>query len=106
VEVWPCVRLASGFLLIVPGGGGRCFHLTLPADTFEYPPTTIQDLRVHTVSPKAIYLLRSASAATRHEGQRRERDLAVMRQLRARLLEGELESNLVLTLEEMGPASD
>jgi hypothetical protein len=68
---------AGAATLELPGTGPtQRFRLTLPADTFTYPPTTFAGQPVHTVSPAALAQLRATSARTRHTGDKQARDLA------------------------------
>lgn len=79
----------GGYSIEVPpqGPAGR-LRLFLPPDTFEFPVTPLNGLSFQTVSPLALALLRAASAQTRHTGEKRARDLAVLAQLRQRYLAG------------------
>jgi hypothetical protein len=101
VEVWPCLTTASGeYFVVVPGSDGRHFRLELPSDTFLHAPREA-GLKLHTVSPLALYRMRLASAQTRHEGMRSERDLAIAAKLRLAFLNDMTAVELTVTLEEL-----
>jgi hypothetical protein len=90
VEAYVAAREAGGGFSIevpAPGAAGR-LRLFLPPDTFDFPATAAGDVAIQTVSPLALCLLRAASAQTRHSGDKRNRDLAVLAQLRAAFLAG------------------
>lgn len=90
VEVYAAVpEPDGGFSFDVPAEGpaGRR-RLFLPPGTFDYPATVLPGLTVHTVSPLALGLMRAASAQTRHTGEKRARDLAMLTRLRETFLAG------------------
>jgi len=84
VDVWVCKRQVNArYSLELPGelpgkpsDSGR-FRLLLPPDTFEMPPTDIDGISIHVVSPLALYLLRETSARTRSkaDGGTRDREI-------------------------------
>jgi hypothetical protein len=90
VEIYVAIsESAGGFSLEVPAQGpaGRR-RIFLPADTFDYPATPLAGLAIQTVSPLALCLLRAASAQTRHTGEKRATDLAMVARLRQAFLSG------------------
>jgi hypothetical protein len=88
IEVYAAVAVpGGGFSLEVPpqGPAGRR-RLFLPAGTFDYPATPLGGAAIQTVSPLALCLLRAASAQTRHTGEKRAADLAMVARLRQAFL--------------------
>ncbi len=69
------------------GPAGR-LRLFMPADTFDYPASRRDGLTIQTVSPLALALMRASSAQTRHVGDKRARDLAMLARLRDMFLAG------------------
>jgi len=78
VEVWLAIPQADRYTLLLPGDRSRFFRLTLPADTFTFPRTTLNGVSLQTVSPLALCLLRATSAQTRGDAKKRSNDLEMM----------------------------
>ena len=60
---------------------GRLFRVSLPSDVYEYPPTVIDGLTIHTISPLALYQMRAAFGSLRTFGDLRARDIEAQAQL-------------------------
>ena len=90
VEVWLTTRLTDGYAIVLPGEasikGSSFFRLRLPADTFQFPNTTLEGVFVQTISPLALSLLRATSAQTRGDSQKRAEDLKVLERLARKFL--------------------
>lgn len=98
LDLWVCEpEPDGGYFLDVPGQPSpSLFRITLPADTFQHPITTLDGVTVQTVSPLALYHLRAASALTRHVGEKRAADEAMQERLRQAFLIGVDEQRLAL----------
>lgn len=57
--------------------------VAMPADLFEWPPTAVRGVRIHTLSPLALIQIRSAGMTTGAFGPTRSQDTA----RQARLIE-------------------
>ena len=92
----------GGYQFEVPpqGPAGR-LRLFAPADTFQYPATTIAGITIQTVSPLALCWMRAASAQTRNAGVKQASDLARLAQLRQAFLAGYDEAELKPRIEEI-----
>ncbi len=92
----------GGFSFEVPAEGpaGRR-RLFLPPDTFDYPAARLASLSIHTLSPLALGLMRAASAQTRHTGEKRARDLAMLGRLRQTFLSGLSDEQLQPRIEDV-----
>lgn len=95
VEVWICDALEDGcYSLELPGElpgkssqSGR-FRLLLPPDTFRMRPSDLDGISIHSVSPRALYLLRETSARTRSKADGGVGDREVCRALKQAYLRG------------------
>jgi hypothetical protein len=88
VEIWVSTPEPNGeYSFEVKGHPpSNRYRIFLPADTFQYPATTIESITIQTISPLALYHLRAISALTRHVGEKRAKDLALQEQLRQTFL--------------------
>jgi hypothetical protein len=100
VEIWVCAPEPGGEYSLEVNGQtpSSRYRIFLPADTFQYPTTTIEGIAIQTISPLALYHLRAISALTRHVGEKRAKDLAMQEQLRQAFLANEDEKKLTLRL--------
>jgi hypothetical protein len=99
VEVWLASRDHEGHAIVLPGDGSTWFRLRLPADTFDFPGDSLEDVAVQTVSPLALCLFRAASAQTRGDARKRAEDSEMLRRLAHTLLPGVKEEALVPQIE-------
>ena len=53
---------------------GAVLAVALPADVFEWPPTIVSGVRIHTLSPLALIQIRSGGMSTGAFGPPRSRD--------------------------------
>lgn len=60
---------------------GLLFRVDLPSDVYEYPPTLIDGLTIHTISPLALYQMRAAFGSLKTFGDLRPRDIEAQAQL-------------------------
>ena len=60
---------------------GRLFRVSLPSDVYEYPPTLIDGLTIHTISPLALYQMRAAFGSLKTFGDLRAKDIEAQAQL-------------------------
>lgn len=74
---------SASFVLPIQAGAVR---VTLPADTLAFPVTSIDGVRIRTISPLALYQLRQAFISTGAFGPARDKDRAAQARLRGELL--------------------
>ena len=60
---------------------GRLFRVSLPDDVYEHPPTLIEGLTIHTISPLALYQMRAAFGLLKTFGDLRPKDIEAQAQL-------------------------
>jgi hypothetical protein len=93
VEVWPAKLIDDDSALVLPGTAGF-FRLRLPPDTFEFSGATLEEVKVQTVSPRTLALLRATSASTRGDAEARAADRSVFQRIVKQLLAG-VEDDLI-----------
>jgi hypothetical protein len=97
--VWLTTRLTDGYAIVLPGDasteGSTFFRLRLPADTFQFPNTTLEGVFVQTISPLALSLFRATSAQTRGDPQKRSEDLKMLERLAQEFLPGRDPTDLI-----------
>ncbi len=101
LELWRCTLEPDGIYALELDNQmpHNHFIMWMPVDTFQYPASMVDGIPIQTVSPLALYLLRAASAMTRHTGEKRLKDLAVQDRLHKAFLAGIREEKLSPRLE-------
>lgn len=87
-------RDERGHYFTVAGRTGDLYRIYLPDDLFSYPATLIEDIPVRTLSPLALYQIRSGLDITGTFGGLRPKDVAPQRRLRTVFLAGRAEDAL------------
>jgi hypothetical protein len=75
------------------------FRVRLPDDTFEQPPVDLGGIRIHTVSPLALYQLRAGIASRGSFGELSERQLESAKRLREVFFPDRSEADLAPVVE-------
>ncbi len=96
IEIWVSIPESSGGYSFEVDGHppSSRYRIYLPEDTFHYPATMIEGIAIQTISPLALYHLRTISALTRHVGEKRAKDLTMQGQLRHTFLADQDERKL------------
>jgi hypothetical protein len=71
------------------------FHVSIDQGTFQYPATILEDVAIRTISPLALYQMRSACIVTSCFGEPRASDLTSQEQLRKTFFASQDEEQLM-----------
>jgi len=97
IDLEPSVfeRDHAGSSFILEDSDGALNRVSLPEDTFNYPPVPVAGLHYRILSPLCLYQIRAAIAILGVFGPLREKDIATQHLLRSRFLYDLAESELL-----------
>ncbi len=101
IELWPVTRVSDGYEVVLPGSASF-FRLHLPSDTFDFSRTTLEGIRVQTISPRALVLFGATSAQTRGDVAKQATDRHVLQRIAVEVMSIYDASDLVPDIQELG----
>jgi hypothetical protein len=96
-----CIEIGRVHFTLATGEAPVGYRVYLPADSYDWPPTRYEDLRVHCASPLANYQLRAGIGSRGTFGPLRPYDLATMELLRRAFFPTAQESKLLPAVEDL-----
>jgi hypothetical protein len=73
----------------------KAFRIYLPPDTFKYPQTKFEDFEIKTISPLALYQIRTGLNVYKPFGDLRDKDITAMKALKNKFFPDINEKDLI-----------